>query len=239
VAWGNNADGQSTIPSSVRFLDLSVSGTVNTNAPGSYTVAYNSFNAIGGVGAGVTRTVVVQDTIPPVVTMNGSNVILITNLSSLPFHDPGATASDICGGYLPVVANSSVNVNFPGIYPITYRSTDSSSNVGTATRTVYVLLPPAVPGDLDGDGIVSRLELDRVYANYVTKSPWLFMTNIAGLGGTNVSFGLSDSVFGAYSVEYTTNLTDWFPIGSATPRYIFIDTNALAHPQRYYRLSWP
>jgi hypothetical protein len=65
------------------------------------------------------------------------------------------------------------------------------------------------------------------------------MTNVAGLGGTHVTFALTNSLAGAFSVEYTTNLTDWFFLGPAMPRYLFTDTNAPAPPQRYYRLRWP
>jgi hypothetical protein len=97
----------------------------------------------------------------------------------------------------------------------------------------------SLAGDLNGDGIVSQSELDAVYANYVTNSPWLYMTNVAGLGGTNVTFALSNSVLGSYTVQYSTNLVNWLPLGPATPRYFYTDTNAPALPQRYYRLTYP
>jgi hypothetical protein len=96
-----------------------------------------------------------------------------------------------------------------------------------------------IVGDLDGDGIVSQAELNAVYANYVTNSPWLYMTNVAGLGGTNVTFSLSNSVLGAYSIQVSTNLVNWDYLGPARPRYLFTDTNAPAVPTRYYRLSYP
>ncbi len=101
--------------------------------------------------------------------------------------------------------------------------------------------PPtgAVPGDINGDGIVSQTELDAVLTNYWPYAPWLYMTNVAGLGGTNVTFALSNSIAGAFSVEYSTNLVDWNFLGPALPRYLFTDTNAPANPQRYYRLRWP
>ena len=83
-----------------------------------------------------------------------------------------------------------------------------------------------IVGDANGDGFVTQAELDAVYANYVTNSPWLLMTNVVGLGGTNVTFALSNSTAGAFSVEYTTNLSNWFLLGPATPRYLFTDTNA-------------
>jgi len=123
-----------------------------------------------------------------------------------------------------------------------------------------VFTPPngiPVPGDTDGDGIVSQPELaavltnlngngivtesdlDLILTNYFAYSPFLQMTNVAGLGGTNVTFALTNDFAGAFSVEYTTNLLDWLFLGPATPRYLFTDTNAPAQPQRYYRLRWP
>jgi hypothetical protein len=128
-------------------------------------------------------------------------------------------------------------------------------------KLLPVAVPPAstriVPGDLNGDGIVdqsefaavltnlngngivSQAELDMVLSNYWPYSPWLYMTNVAGLGGTTVTFALTNSIAGAFGVEYTTNFMDWFFLGPATPRYLFTDTNAPTQPQRHYRLRWP
>ena len=51
--------------------------TINTSnfqdAVGSYTVTYNATDASGNVAAEVTRTVIVQDTTLPVITLNGAN----------------------------------------------------------------------------------------------------------------------------------------------------------------------
>lgn len=107
------------------------------------------------------------------------------------------------------------------------------------TAMVNALKTAIIPGDANSDGKVDQSEFDEVYANYVTNSPWLMMTNVAGLGGTNVTFGLSGSSLGSFTVEYTTDLVDWQPLGLATPRYLFTDTNAPAVPQRYYRLKYP
>jgi hypothetical protein len=52
------------------------------------------------------------------------------------------------------------------------------------------------------------------------------MTNVAGLGGSNVSFSLTNGTATAFTVEYSTNLTDWHLLGSGLPRYPngFIDS---------------
>jgi hypothetical protein len=111
--------------------------------------------------------------------------------------------------------------------------------------TIYTTLTPPgsstnnVSGDTNGDGIVSGAELTAVLTNYFSTSPWLQMTNVAGLGGTNVTFALTNGLASVFGVEYTTNLADWLFLGPATPRYEFTDTNAPAEPQRYYRLRWP
>ena len=342
IAWGRNDYGQATIPAGLNSLPVTVSGSVDPNTPGSYALTYTtSTNSLGGI-ATVTRTVVVKDTLPPVITVLGNNPF--PSPRTVPFVDPGATNLDVCSGIVALTTNSTVNVSVLGTYAVTYTATDSSGNSATNTRVVVVGVPPSlsgltasvtatngangnrivslaalvnpnglattvnfqygltpayggssapvlpasfagsnvassvefsagftyhwrvvaanslgsvsspdqtftlgtpggggsgVAGDLNGDGVVSQAELDAVYANYVTNSPWLYMTNVAGLGGTNVSFSLSNTVLGAYSVLYSTNLATWQYLGPATPRYLFTDTNAPALPKRYYRLGYP
>ncbi len=109
----------------------------------------------------------------------------------------------------------------------------------TTTAKGFILGVGVLSGDLDFNGLVSQAELNSVLSNYWPSSPWLYMTNVAGLGGTNVTFALSNSTAGAFSVQYTTNFTNWQFLGPAIPRYLFTDTNAPALPQRYYRLRWP
>ncbi len=139
--------------------------------------------------------------------------------------------------------NSNVTVNLGGLIPgVTYHYRAGASNsLGiTYGPDLTFTVPPVFPiGDSNGDGLVDENELSAVLANYWPNSPWLKMTNVAGVGGTNVTFALTNSVTGAFTVEYTTNLTDWFSLGPATPRYLFNDTNAPANPRRYYRLRYP
>lgn len=73
----------------------------------------------------------------PVVTLNGNSVISVDFGSD--FSDPGATAMDYVHVSVPVVVTGAVNINAAGIYTLTYAATDVVGNVGTATRTVYVI----------------------------------------------------------------------------------------------------
>lgn len=112
-----------------------------------------------------------------------------------------------------------------------------------------------IPGDINNDGLVNLADLTVLLTNYsstvdqaavsaVLSNYWpnrllLAMTNVAGLGGSNVTFALTNSNAGAYSVQYSTNLTSWQTLGAAIPRYSFIDTNAGPGAQRFYRLNFP
>jgi autotransporter-associated beta strand protein len=120
-------------------------------------------------------------------------------------------------------------------FTVNYSGGDGNDVVLTSRAS----LPPQILGDFNGDGRVDQNELNTVLSNYFPNSPFFQMTNVAGLGGTNVTFALTNSLAGAFGVECTTNLLDWFFLGPATPRYEFTDTNAPAAPQRYYRLRWP
>lgn len=104
-----------------------------------------------------------------------------------------------------------------------------------------VVAPPGglVPGDINRNGVVEEWELGAVLSHYFQTSPFLFITNSAGLGGTNVTFAVTNALAASISVEATTNLIDWEYVGPATPRYGFTDTNAPAIPNRSYRLRWP
>ena len=119
----------------------------------------------------------------------------------------------------------------------------ASNSLGVTYGLDQILAVPgrsgATPGDANGDGLVDQNELDAVLAHYWPTSPWLCLTNPAGLGGTNIVFTLTGATAGAFRVEYSTNLVDWLYLGSATPRYEFADPAALATPQRFYRLRWP
>ncbi|HEV7377592.1 MAG TPA: immunoglobulin-like domain-containing protein [Pyrinomonadaceae bacterium] len=114
------------------------SGTVNANAPGTYTITYNATDAAGNPAASKTRTVTVVDTTPPTLTLNGASSLTVECHTS--FTDPGATANDGCAGNLTgaITVTGSVNANVVGNYTLTYSVSDGS-NTTTATRAVHVV----------------------------------------------------------------------------------------------------
>ncbi len=79
----------------------------------------------------------VADTIVPVITLNGSNPMDITQGGN--FTDPGATATDDTDETVTVTPTGGVDTSTVGTYTITYTATDAAGNTATETRTVNVV----------------------------------------------------------------------------------------------------
>jgi len=120
-------------------LDGAAVSSVDTAVQGSYTVTYTVADAAGNPAPSLTRTVVVQDTQAPVVTLAGENPMTLH--ADTQFNDPGATAVDGADGDLTasIVVVNGVNMSAVGTYSIVYEATDSAGNKGSATRTVQVV----------------------------------------------------------------------------------------------------
>ena len=118
-------------------VTVTTTGTVNPNAPGTYTITYSA--SANGFTTEATRIVTVQDTVAPVITLNGANPMQVG--FGTVFTDPGATASDGCAGNLTssIVVTGSVDTNTVGFYALTYSVSDPSGHSDTEVRTVEVL----------------------------------------------------------------------------------------------------
>ena len=122
------------------------SGTVNTLTVGTYPIEYNVTDSSGNMANEVTRVVFVEDTIAPTIIISGAN--LITTEGGMPYNDLGATATDIIDGDLTddIATSSNVVTITLGTYSVVYTVADSTGNMATVTRTVYVTdtLPPII-----------------------------------------------------------------------------------------------
>ncbi|MDG1364357.1 MAG: DUF5011 domain-containing protein, partial [Akkermansiaceae bacterium] len=118
---GATADGGETV---------TASGTVDTSVVGTYTITYTATDAAGNIGT-ATRTVIVEDTISPVITVTTGNDTVERGSS---WTNAGATTTEGSISF-----TGSVNTDAVGTYTITYSATDSSNNTTTATRTVTVV----------------------------------------------------------------------------------------------------
>jgi uncharacterized repeat protein (TIGR01451 family) len=118
-------------------VPVTVTGAANPNMPGVYTVTYSA--TANGFTTEATRIVTVQDTVAPVITLNGANPMQVG--FGTVFTDPGATASDGCAGDLTssIIVTGSVDTNTVGFYALTYSVSDPSGHSDTKVRTVEVL----------------------------------------------------------------------------------------------------
>ncbi len=139
------ADGIATITAGQTSTSISADIVDHHNSRTNKTIIVtlsNPTNAILGTDVIDTYTILNHgaDTTAPVVTLNGLNPMHV--LSGTTFTDPGATSLDDTDGDLTssIVVTGLPVMNTPSAtaYVVTYTSTDSSGNVGTATRDVYV-----------------------------------------------------------------------------------------------------
>ena len=111
---------------------VSVSGTVNKDVIGDYTLTYSATDAAGNTGT-ITRNVQVRDNTAPVITLTGANPLTIQQHGT--YTEPGATAD----GGETVSITGSVNVDVLGNYTITYSAADNVGNSSAISRTVRVI----------------------------------------------------------------------------------------------------
>lgn len=119
--------------------------TVDTNTAGSYIITYNVSDAAGNVATQVIRIITVNpDTTIPVITLNGSSVIDLTEGDA--YSELGATASDNIDGDITaniVTGGDVVDTNTAGTYLVTYNVSDASGNLANqVTRTVNISAAP-------------------------------------------------------------------------------------------------
>ncbi|MFV1872539.1 MAG: immunoglobulin-like domain-containing protein [Oleiphilus sp.] len=182
---------------------ISVSGTVNANVQGSYTLTYRVTDSSGSSAIPVTRTVNVQDTGAPSITLLGSATVLHELQTT--YTDAGATASDAADGDLTssIAITGSVNSNVAGTYTLNYNVSDSQSNPApTVSRTVIVADRTAPVITLTGSATVN-VEQGSSYTDAGATASDIIDGNITG----NITVGgsVNTTVAGAYTLTYNVS----------------------------------
>jgi hypothetical protein len=196
--------------------------TVDPVVEGFYTVTYSATDTAGNVGTAERFITVIEDTVAPVITLNGANPVnliyndTVTPTFSQPYVEFGATSD---GGEVVTIDSSAVNETTAGTYTVNYSATDRVGNIGTTTRTVIVTL------DADAPTVTlntpSYNPVDLVYNS----------TNGYSETYTEYSASATDATDGTLSVVKTvtrngTSVSDVDPIvaGTYTVRYTATDT---------------
>ena len=196
--------------------------TVDPVVEGFYTLRYSATDTAGNVGTAQRFVTVIEDTVAPVITLNGANPVnliyndTVTPTFSQPYVEFGATSD---GGEVVTIDSSAVNETTAGTYTVYYSATDRVGNIGTTTRTVIVTL------DADAPTVTlntpSYNPVDLVYNS----------TNGYSETYTEYSASATDATDGTLSVVKTvtrngTSVSDVDPIvaGTYTVRYTATDT---------------
>ncbi len=192
---------------------LTSSSTVNTDVVGTYSVVYTATDGHNNTST-ATRTVIVEDTTAPVITLTGSQTITIERYAE--YVDQGATTDDAAETTL--TSSSTVNTDVVGTYSVVYTATDGHNNTSTATRTVIVEDTTAPVITITGSQTIT---IER-YAEYVDQGA---TTDDAAETTLTSSSTVNTDVVGTYSVVYTA--TDGHNNTSTATRTVIVeDTTA-------------
>lgn len=180
--------------------NIGVTGSVNANTIGTYTLTYNVQDSAGNAATTVTRTVNVVDTGAPSISLLGNNPIL--HELQTPFTDPGATASDAADGDLTasITVTGSVDPNIAGTYTLTYNVSDSQSNPApTVTRDVIVADRTAPEITLSGSATINH-EQGTIFTDPGATASDIIDGDLSG----SISFGgvVDGNTAGTYILTY-------------------------------------
>jgi hypothetical protein len=142
---------------------------VDASTPGDYEVTYSVEDSFGNVTVEV-RDVSVVDTTAPVITLIGSNPMVLE--VGDPFTDPGATVTDNVDATTTITGASTVNPSQEGDYTITYVYTDAAGNPAAAkVRHVSVVdttNPVEVNTFIDDDDSIFEADIEWLAAEGIT-----------------------------------------------------------------------
>ena len=170
--------------------------TVDNLTLGTYTVTYNVTDSNSNIATQVTRTVIVEDTKKPVVSLNPS---LDTIEAGSAYNDYGVTAID--SSATVVTVEGAVDINTPGVYILTYYVNDAADNTAIIRRYVTVTVKNAVV-EFDLDSSQTTIQVDD---SYVDGSCFV------SVNGTNFSCTVKEnnvdsSTAGIYTIIYSYTL---------------------------------
>ena len=197
----------------VDFIDTSVLAT--------YTIVYRVFE--GSKIRDAVRTVTIVDKIAPVINVPENTSINIDQVDSFDLLD-GVTVTDNSGEQINVIASGSLS-RIAGSYIITYSATDSSGNMGTATRVINVIDEEAPVITLNGNSTINLL----VGETYIEQGATAVDDADGDLTSSIViTSNVNTAVRGTYYVTYT--VVDSSGNESNATRTVVVDREPLINP---------
>jgi uncharacterized repeat protein (TIGR02543 family) len=207
-------------------LDSIISGSVNTNVPGTYTIKYNAIDNAGNRAAEKTRTVTVRpsnlDSVKPVIRLNGDSTITLEVKST--FNDPLATVSDNKDINVNLITSGVVNTGVVGTYTLRYNAIDNAGNrADEVVRTVRVVDTTKPVVTLNGSSTI-RVKVGDTYIE-----PGINVSDnydSASQIQQTISGSVNISAVGTYTLTYTARDSSG---NTSTPvnRQVIVETNSV------------
>lgn len=188
---------------------------VDTDNIGTYTVDYRITNEHGRYSS-ISRTVVVTDTVAPIITLLSGNTMDV-RLGYTDFTDPGATV-DTGESYS---VTGTYDVNTLGTYQLVYSATDDGGNTGQATRTINIVNDVAPSLTLLGSNPLQLIECDTfsdpgyTVGNQYTAEPVVDSSQVdtSTVGNYDVTYTSSSNIIGTnYSSVALTRTVSVSPL---------------------------
>ena len=180
---------------------VAVSGAVNGNKLGAYTISYDVADDAGNAAMQQNRTVhVVPDTVRPVIVLHGNASMTIPFGST--YAEPGYSATDNVDGNITgkVAVSGAVNGNKLGAYTISYDVSDSSNNTAIQqNRTVHVAdkTPPVIT-------LYGQANMTIALGSKYVEPGYSATDNVDGnvTGSVRVTGAVNHTKVGTYAISY-------------------------------------
>ena len=207
------------------------SDVVNPNKIGNYSVTYDVRDAAGNPAEQVIRTVKVEDTTPPIITLSGGSMSIAAGESYI---EPGYSATDNFDGNITgqVTVVGNINTNVLGTYTLNYTVSDAAGNTAVQkTRTIQVIDNQRPVISLLGDDVIMKAgeafidpgysATDNVDGNLTGNVLRGGNLNTNREGNYTVTYNVSDSSGNAAN-QMVRNVTVYVPVSgiNVSPDFI-------------------
>lgn len=234
----DNVDGDFIIEASSFYYGDTRIPSLDTSKLGTYYVRYDYTDTSGNVGTGVVRTVIVRDTTPPEIILNGTNPYIIRySYPTINYTEPGAIAKDNYDKEVPVTISGQLGSEL-GTYYLYYDAVDSNGNIAaTVTRQVVIVdIANPIIHFMNTDVCPQYITIEALYEKYNTNcnapgfGVWVeddYMEDLDELQKRIVVRGeVDDTTVGLYIISY--DVTDMAGNAAVTlNRYVrVVDTTA-------------
>ena len=205
-------------------VDVVVTDDIDIHTVGTYTITFTATDTNGNVQTD-TRSFVVKDTTPPVITPSEENAYKMEVHGEKP--EFKATATDNYDEHVDVVVTDDINVDIVGTYTVTFKSTDTNGNVATETREFKVIDTTAPVITVDDENNKYTMEVHGTKPEFKATATDNYDEHV----DVAVTDDINVDVVGTYTITFTATdannntatETREFKVVDTTPPVITVD----------------